>query len=43
MKEMRIFKKNEELQGTVVDLTSQGAGVVKVDDFPFFVEGVIPG
>lgn len=43
MKEMRIFKKNEELQGTVVDLTSQGAGVVKIDDFPFFVEGVIPG
>ncbi|MGO4928756.1 23S rRNA (uracil(1939)-C(5))-methyltransferase RlmD [Fundicoccus sp. Sow4_D5] len=43
MKEMRIFKKNEELQATVVDLTSQGAGVVKVDDFPFFVEGVIPG
>lgn len=43
MKEMRVFNKNEELQGTVVDLTSQGAGVVKVEDYPFFVEGVIPG
>lgn len=43
MKEMRVFNKNEELQGTVVDLTSQGAGVVKVEDYPFFIEGVIPG
>ena len=43
MKEMRVFNKNEELQGTVVDLTSQGAGVVKVEDYPFFIESVIPG
>lgn len=37
------FKKNDELQGTVVDLTHEGAGVVKIDDYPFFVEGALPG
>lgn len=38
-----LFKKNQELTGYVQDLTSEGAGVVKVDGYPFFVEGVIPG
>lgn len=37
------FKKNDELQGTVVDLTHEGSGVVKIDDYPFFVEGALPG
>lgn len=37
------FKKNEWHIGTVEDLTSQGSGVVKIDGFPFFVEGTIPG
>ncbi|MCW6662739.1 23S rRNA (uracil(1939)-C(5))-methyltransferase RlmD [Aerococcaceae bacterium NML190073] len=40
---MTIFKKNQELTGRVQDLTSEGAGVVKIDGYPFFVEGVIPG
>lgn len=29
------FNKNDELQGTVVDLTHEGSGVVKIDDYPF--------
>ena len=37
------FKKNEYYTGTVEDLTSEGAGVVKIEGFPFFVEGTIPG
>lgn len=37
------FKKNDELQGKVVDLTHEGSGVVKIDDYPFFVEGALPG
>ena len=36
------FKKNEILTGVVNDLTSEGAGVVKIDLYPFFVEGVLP-
>lgn len=39
---MTSFKKNQQLTGRVSDLTSEGAGVVKIDGFPFFVEGVIP-
>ncbi|WP_124059647.1 23S rRNA (uracil(1939)-C(5))-methyltransferase RlmD [Vaginisenegalia massiliensis] len=38
-----LYKKNQELEGKVVDLTSEGSGVVKIDDFPFFVEGALPG
>ncbi|WP_310795415.1 23S rRNA (uracil(1939)-C(5))-methyltransferase RlmD [Ignavigranum ruoffiae] len=37
------FQKNQHYQGQVADLNTQGAGVVKIDGFPFFVEGVIPG
>lgn len=37
------FKKNMTLEGRVIDLTSKGEGVVKIDSFPFFVEGTIPG
>ena len=36
------FKKNQELEGTVLDLSSQGEGVVKVDGFAFFVAGALP-
>lgn len=42
MKQIK-FNKNEILTGTVVDLTHEGAGVVKIDDYPFFVEGALPG
>ena len=42
MKQIK-FNKNDELQGTVVDLTHEGSGVVKIDDYPFFVEGALPG
>lgn len=35
--------KNEEHQATVVDLTYQGNGVVKIDDFPVFVPNALPG
>lgn len=38
-----IFKKNAFYTGIVSDLNSEGAGVIKIDGFPFFVEGVIPG
>lgn len=38
-----MFRKNQILEGTVVDLTSEGAGVVKIEGYPFFVEGVLPG
>ncbi len=35
------MKKNDALIGTCIDYTSEGDGVVKVDDFVFFVSGVI--
>ena len=35
--------KNNDYQGTVADLTYQGNGVVKVDDFPIFVPNALPG
>ncbi|MBG9988322.1 23S rRNA (uracil(1939)-C(5))-methyltransferase RlmD [Aerococcaceae bacterium DSM 111176] len=37
------LKKNDYYDGVVVDLTSKGQGVVKIDNYPFFIEGVIPG
>lgn len=37
------FKKNEKYSGQVEDLTSEGLGVVKIDGFPFFIEGALPG
>ena len=40
---MANFQKNQEYQGQVLDLTSKGEGVVKVDGFAFFVEGGLPG
>lgn len=36
-------QKNESLQGEVVDLTHEGLGVVKVDQYPLFVEGALTG
>ena len=43
MDSKQVFKKNQVHQGQVVDLTHEGQGVVKIDGYPFFVEGVIPG
>ena len=42
-KEKIYFDKNQLLSGTVEDLTSEGSGVIRIDGFTFFVEGVIPG
>ncbi|MCG4288337.1 23S rRNA (uracil(1939)-C(5))-methyltransferase RlmD, partial [Lactobacillaceae bacterium KNUT 0156] len=35
--------KNQEFDATVIDLTYEGNGVVKVDDFPIFVANAVPG
>lgn len=35
--------KNEEYQAQVIDLTYEGNGVVKIDDFPVFVPNALPG
>jgi 23S rRNA (uracil1939-C5)-methyltransferase len=35
--------KNQEIIGEVVDITFQGLGVVKVDNYPIFVVDAIPG
>ena len=43
MKAKELYKKNQVLTGVVHDLTLEGQGVVKIDGYPFFVEGVIPG
>ncbi|MGX7106446.1 23S rRNA (uracil(1939)-C(5))-methyltransferase RlmD [Hutsoniella sourekii] len=37
------LKKNQVHQGQVIDLNSKGAGVVKIDHYPVFIEGIIPG
>lgn len=42
-KSMKKFQKNEVIQGTVLDLTHEGQGVIKADNFPFFVENALPG
>lgn len=35
--------KNNDYQAEVTDLTYEGNGVVKVDDFPIFVPNALPG
>ena len=37
------FHKNEQISLTIEDLTEEGAGVGKVDGFPFFVKDTVPG
>ena len=37
------IKKNEYIEAEVVDLSHTGHGVAKVDNFPVFVEGALPG
>ncbi|MDN5412297.1 MAG: 23S rRNA (uracil(1939)-C(5))-methyltransferase RlmD, partial [Lactococcus sp.] len=40
---MTNFNKNDIFEAEVIDLTHEGAGVVKVDGYPFFVENALPG
>ena len=37
------MEKNDEFISTVVDYTHDGFGIVKKENFPFFVENVIVG
>jgi len=43
MKTKAPVAKNERLDVTIADLTYQGMGVAKVDDFPLFIENALPG
>ena len=43
MKKKAPVVKNQEFDATVIDLTYEGNGVVKVDDFPIFVPNAVPG
>ena len=43
MKKNAPVVKNQEFDATVIDLTYEGNGVVKVDDFPIFVPNAVPG
>lgn len=38
-----LMKKNDIFEGVVVDYTHDGLGVVKIDNFPLFVEDVVVG
>ncbi|MCR4640988.1 MAG: 23S rRNA (uracil(1939)-C(5))-methyltransferase RlmD [Lachnospiraceae bacterium] len=38
-----MYKKNDEIKLTITDLGSEGEGIGKIDGFPFFVKGAIPG
>ena len=40
---MTNFKKNDSFEAEVIDLTHEGQGVVKIDQFPFFVDNALPG
>ncbi len=40
---MTNFNKNDIFEVQVIDLTHEGAGVVKIDGYPFFVENALPG
>ncbi len=37
------YEKNQILTVTITDLGSEGEGIGKVDGFPFFVKGAVPG
>lgn len=36
-------KKNEEHTSKILDLTHEGLGVAKIDNYPIFIEGALPG
>ena len=37
------MQKNDIFEGKVIDYTHDGLGVVKIDNFPIFIEAVIEG
>ena len=37
------MQKNEIFTGKVIDYTHDGLGIVKIDNFPIFIEDVIEG
>lgn len=43
MKTKLPVMKNQEVTATIQDLTYQGMGVAKIDDYPLFVENALPG
>lgn len=43
MKSTAPVKKNQQLDVTITDLTFQGLGLAKVDDFSLFIENALPG
>lgn len=43
MKRIPPVVKNQELEAEIVDLTYQGMGVAKVEDYSLFVAGALPG
>ena len=38
-----MYKKNEIVELQITDLGSEGEGIGKIDGFPFFVKGALPG
>ncbi|KRN88350.1 23S rRNA (uracil(1939)-C(5))-methyltransferase RlmD [Ligilactobacillus ceti] len=43
MKTKLPVTKNERLDATIIDLTYQGMGVAKIEDYPLFISGALPG
>lgn len=43
MKRKAPVVKNQEIEADVIDITYEGNGVVKLDDFPIFVTNAVPG
>ena len=37
------MKKNDIVQGTCIDYTNEGLGIVKIDGFPVFVKNLLIG
>ena len=42
MKKMVPVEKNQNYDVDITDLTYQGLGVAKIDDFPIFIENALP-
>ncbi len=40
---MNMYKKNDIIQLVISDLATEGEGIGKLDGFPFFVKGAVPG
>ena len=38
-----MYQKNEIVELQITDLGSEGEGIGKIDGFPFFVKGALPG